>query len=233
MSLRSTWGRILAGTLASASGDGSARRKRERGSVLVVAMIALVALATLGGLTVVTVRSSLSGTTHDQFRAVALAAAEAGVALGIDYARRNLQPGLLWSDLVEPQNILPIDNSGLRPLPGNGAKPGQADNIFGPGMNAWYRVEFLNNPDDGPPAEVPFGMGAEHTGWRDGIDTDGRIIIRSTGYGPNNAMVRLEVEIQSPTVLGASCNAPPGNNDGFGCGVVRDSLTTPPPPTAF
>jgi hypothetical protein len=207
--------------------NSSARKNRERGSVLVVAMVALVALATLGGLTVVTVRSALSGTTHDQFKAVALAAAEAGVSVGIDYARRNLQPGLLWSELVVPDNVLPTDDSLLLPMPGNGVKPGQSGNIFTLGTNAWYRVEILNNVDDGP-SFTQFGF-TTYTGYRDGIDTDGRIIIRSTGHGPNNASVRLEVEIQTPTVFGAACNSNLSNNDGAGCGLVQNDTSAQTP----
>lgn len=187
-------------------------KQRERGSVLVVAMIALVALATLGGLAVVTVRSSLSGTTHDQFKAVALSAAEAGVAVAIDYARRNLDPTSLWSGLVHPNNVPPVGF--VEPIPGNGAKPGQAGHLFSPDANAWYQVEILNNVDDGSP-ETDLGF-TVHTGFRDGNDTDGRIIIRSIGHGPNNASVRLEVEIQSPTMFGDVCIPDP--NTGRTCG---------------
>lgn len=205
--------------------NSSARSNRERGSVLVVAMVALVALATLGGLTVVTVRSSLSGTTHDQFKAMALSAAEAGIAVGIDYARQNLQPGVLWTDLVVPNNTLP---EALPPMPGNGVKPGEPGytNTFSPDANAWYEVVILNNDDDGP-AFTEFGS-TTYTGFRDGIDTDGRIIIRSTGYGPNNASARIDVEIQTPTVMGTACNSGLGNNDGVGCGFVQ----SPEPPSS-
>jgi hypothetical protein len=205
--------------------NSSARRNRERGSVLVVAMIALVALATLGGLTVVTVRSSLSGTTHDQFKAVALSAAEAGIAVGIDHARRTLQPGLLWTNEVFPNNTLP---AALPLMPGNGVKPGQPGytDIFSLDANAWYEVVILNNDDDGP-SITEFGS-TTYTGHRDGVDTDGRIIIRSTGHGPNNASARIDVEIQTPTVMGAACNSGLGNNDGAGCGFVQ----SPEPPSS-
>jgi hypothetical protein len=193
-------------------------KNRERGSVLVVAMIALVALATLGGLTVVTVRSSLSGTTHDQFKAVALSAAEAGVSVAIDYARRNLHPDLLWSDLVFPSNR---PTAGfVHPLPGNGAKPGEAGHLFSADANAWYQVEILNNIDDGPPTTDPDTGFITHTGFLLGNDTDGRIVIRSIGHGPNNASVRIEVEIQSPTVFGSGCNANDSGNTGQTCAPV-------------
>jgi hypothetical protein len=184
-------------------------KNRERGSVLVIAMIALVALATLGGLTVVTVRSSLSGTTHDQFKAVALSAAEAGVAIGIDFARRNLDPQTLWSGIVHPNNVQP----GLAPIPGNGVKPGEAGYLFSTDANAWYVVEILNNIDDGLPV-TEFGV-TRHKGFIEGNDTDGRIVIRSIGNGPNNASVRLEVEIQSPVVFGSPCVT--NGNEGTAC----------------
>jgi hypothetical protein len=206
--------------------SSSARRNRQRGSVLVVAMVALVALAALGGLAVVTVRSSLSGTTHDQFKAVALSAAEAGVAVGIDFARRNLQPGRLWSDLVFEFN-LPVPSDFLHPMPGNGVKPGESGYIFSSGWTGWYTVEILNNRDDGPLRDDSGVF--SYVGFLQGDDTDGRIIIRSTGFGPNNASVRLEVEIQTPTVMGAACNSGLGNNDGGGCGMVPD--VAPPAPT--
>jgi hypothetical protein len=213
MSASNFSGNILGKILARISTKIPARvaigKNRQRGSVLVVAMIALVALATLGSLTVVTVRSSLSGTTHDQFKAVALSAAEAGVSVGIDFARKNLDPQILWSNLVHPNNVQP----GPAPIPGNGVKPGQAGYLFSADSNAWYEVEILNNIDDGPPV-TEFGV-TRHRGFIDGNDTDGRIVIRSIGHGPNNASVRLEVEIQSPVVFGTPCNT--DGNEGTFC----------------
>jgi hypothetical protein len=208
----------------------STRRNRERGSVLLIAMIALVAMVTLGSLTVVTVRSALSGTTHDRFKAVALSAAEAGIAVGLDYARQRIVPGDLWSGLVEPPSPLPIL---LLDLPGNTVRPGPPGNgnIFNPDAQAWYEVEFLNNTDDGP--YVPM-VGAvppdrepcrgKHLGFCQGNDTDGRIIIRSTGHGPNNAAVRLELEIQSPSIFGAACDSGDATNSGNSyCGRIGDT----------
>ena len=222
MSASKTLGKILGKIPSRILGKISTRiparisigKNRQRGSVLVVAMIALVALATLGSLTVVTVRSSLSGTTHDQFKAVALAAAEAGVAVAIDFARRNLDQQTLWSGLVHPNNVPPTPEF-LAPLPGNGVKPGELGYLFTPQSTAWYRVEFLNNIDDGP-AVTEFGV-TKHQGFLRGDDTDGRIIIRSIGNGPNNASVRLEVEIQTPTVFGTFCPPDAPDNAGGAC----------------
>jgi hypothetical protein len=197
-------------------------KHRERGSVLVVAMVALVALAALGSLTVVTVRSSLSGTTHDQFKAVALSAAEAGISVGIDFARRNLHPDHLWSDLVYDNNEPPAGF--VHPLPGNGAKPGEAGHLFSVDAHAWYQVTILNNIDDGPPTVDPDTGFITHAGYLAGDDTDGRIVIRSIGHGPNNASVRLEVEIQSPTVFGSGCNTNDSGNTGQTCAPVDGSV---------
>lgn len=202
-------GRILTEIKIPGPGKISIGKNRERGSVLVIAMIALVALATLGGLTVVTVRSSLSGTTHDQFKAVALAAAEAGIAVGIDFARKNLDRQTMWSGIVHPFNVQP----GPAPIPGNGAKPGELGNLFSREANAWYVVEILNNIDDGLPV-TEFGV-TTHQGFREGNDTDGRIVIRSIGNGPNNASVRLEVEIQTPVAFGSPCTTT--GNEGTAC----------------
>lgn len=172
----------------------SKNRYRERGSVLVIAMIALVALVSLGSLTIITVRSGVSSTSGDRFKAVALFAAEAGVAVAIEYARTRVDPVQKWSALVEPFGEPPLKPTDL---PGNGAKPGEPGNLFDPATRAWYEVEFLNNLDDGPAVPVS-GSASIHIGYRDGVDTDGRIIIRVTGHGPNNAAVGLEVEIESP-----------------------------------
>jgi hypothetical protein len=196
----------------------SARRNRERGSVLLIAMIALVALVLLGSLTVVTVRSSLSGTTHERFKAVALSAAEAGIAVGIDYARSRYSQLTKWSGLlmVPPAVNRPPD------LPGNSALPGQGTNIFSPDAQAWYEVEFVNNADDGTFDPVT----RSYTGVRDAIDSDGRIIVRSIGHGPNNAAVRLEVEIMNPAVQFVPCNAGDSTNAGnTNCGQVNGGTT--------
>lgn len=201
----------------------STRRNRERGSVLLVAMIALVALVLLGSLTIVTVRSSLSGTTHERFKAVALSAAEAGIAVGINYARQRFVPGAFWSDLVEPEQIAhkPLD------LPGNDKKPEESGNIFNPDAKSWYVVEFLNNTDDGPyigPLGTPAFCASKHLGYCEGNDTDGRIIIRSTGHGPNNAAVRLEVEIMNPAVQPVPCNTGDSSNSGNSyCGGIGNT----------
>ncbi len=196
----------------------STRRNRERGSVLLIAMIALVALVTLGSLTVVTVRSSLSGTTHERFKAVALSAAEAGIAVGINYARTRYSQQTKWTSLLVPQPAVnrPLD------LPGNTLHPDDPNNLFSLDAQAWYEVEFVNNTDDG----VYDPVGDFHAGFRDGVDNDGRIIIRSIGHGPNNAAVRLEIEIMNPAIQHVPCNAGDSTNAGNSyCGAINGSTS--------
>lgn len=179
----------------------STNRYHERGSVLVITMIALVALVSLGSLTIITVRSSVSSTTNDRFKAVALFAAEAGLSAAIQYARERVDPTHKWSAIVVPADQPLLD------VPGNDVKPGQPGNIFDPETRAWYVVEFLNNRDD---------RGGD-------TDTDGRIIIRVTGHGPNNAAVGLEVEIAAKADSAVATNNMGSTNSGYMSGRVDDS----------
>lgn len=195
-----------------------ARRAPQRGSVLVVVMISLVAMVSLGSLTILTVRSGLSSTTHDRFKAIALFAAEAGVAVGLNYLRQQHQPGTHWGSLVNPKNFPLIPPPGL---PGDGAKPGEAGNLFSPELEAWYEVEILNNQDDGNFVASPPAVEAGFQGFILGDDTDGRIILQVTGHGPNNAAVRLEVEV-APRKPSAPCITSGASNSGQTdkCGTV-------------
>ncbi len=197
-------------------------RRRERGSVLVVVTISLVAMVALGSITILTVRSGLSSTTHDRFKTIALFAAEAGVAVGLNYLRQQhagqsaVPPH--WSALVT------ADNSPLLPppgFPGDGAKPGEAGNLFSPGMEAWYEVRILNNRDDGDSVTA-----SGYNGYASGNDTDGHIILQVTGHGPNNAAALIEVEIsprQSLTPLITSGANNSGNQ--IGAGALTGTLT--------
>lgn len=188
-------------------------RRGERGSVLVVVTISLVAMVALGSITILTVRSGLSSTTHDRFKAIALFAAEAGVAVGLNYLRQqHAGPSQHWSALVTAENSPLVAPPGF---PGEGAKPGEVGNLFSPGMEAWYEVRILNNRDDG--AYDSFLN--KYAGYASGNDTDGHIILQVTGHGPNNAAALIEVEIsprQSLTPLITSGANNSGNQIGAG-----------------
>src|SRR5690349_17951139 len=155
-----------------------ASRRRQRGSVVIVAMLVLVALISLGGLTVLSVQGSASATGADRFKAIALYAAESGASAAMDFMRKHLSQLTAWGAYVEPNNVNP---QSPEEIPGNGILPGEDGNLFTPEMNAWYEITILNNPTD--------------PSFAAGEDFDKRVIIRSTGHGPNGAVAQVEWEI--------------------------------------
>ena len=164
---------------------------KERGSVVIIAMLAMVALISLGGLSTLVVRGGIASSGHDRFRSIALYAAESGVAAASDYLRGRVELTDGWSSFVNVNNNPPFTTN---EIPGNGKKDGEPGNLFSPDLKAWYEVVILNNLDDNP-------------GFAAGNDTDHRVIIRSTGHGPAGTIARIEVEIHAGGVIGGQ--APP------------------------
>lgn len=148
-------------------------------------MIALTSLIALGGITVLSIQSGISAVGQDRSKSVALYIAESGAAAGADYLRKNVNGTTKYSEFVNPNNASPQMPSGIV---GNGARPGQAGNLFSTDMNAWYEVEVLNNVED--------------PGFAIGDDTDKTIIIRSTGHGPNGAVAQVEWYVRADAVSG-------------------------------
>jgi hypothetical protein len=155
--------------------------RHQRGNAMVIALIALTGLITLGSLTVLSVQGGLASSGHDRFQAIALYAAESGAAATVDYLRKVHDPQSHWGDYVDPPGVTPTPSSSI---PGNQRLPGDSENLFSPGMQAWYEVVLLNNPDD--------------DGYGLGTDLDSRVIIRSTGHGPNGTVAIVEWEIKAP-----------------------------------
>ena len=160
------------------------RLNRERGSAMLVALIAVGGLITLGGMTVLSVQGGLSAISHDRHRSAALYAAESGAAVAMIYLRANVKAEpAYWEDLVNPSNLNPQRPNDIH---GNGVLPGDADNIFSQDMVAWYEIEILNNVED-PDFEL-------------GNDSDGTVVIRSTGHGPNGTTAQVEWQVQAGSV---------------------------------
>jgi hypothetical protein len=164
-------------------------RSPERGSAMLLAMIVLTTLATLSGLTVVSVQGSLASASADRFHAMSVYAAESGGAAALDFLRKNISLQKGWSAFVSPSNVKPVSPV----FPGNNVRPGQPGNLFSADTQGWYSVQLLNNRND-----PSYALGQ---------DGDARVIIRSTGYGPNGAVSVLEWEISglSVTGLGRPC----------------------------
>ena len=163
-------------------------RDRQRGNSLVLALIVMSALATLGSLTVVSVQSSLKASTNDRSQAVALYAAESGAAYAMDFLR-SLPVGTDWSQYLSDATttaILPVSPDPL--FPTNHALPGSGDNPFSVDQNAWFEIQFFNDHSE-TPASPP-------------KDSDHRVIIRSTGHGPQESIAVVEWEVRMYTPPG-------------------------------
>jgi hypothetical protein len=158
-----------------------AMRDPQRGNSLVLAMIVMTALGTLSTLTVFSVRGGIQSSANDRFHSIAQYAAESGGAAAMDHLRTNIDPVLGWSNFVSQNNSAPPSPAAIV---GNNAVPGNAANPFSLDLNAYYKVEIFNNRDD-----PGFGSAAPPN------DTDKRVIIRSTGYGPNGSVAVVEWEI--------------------------------------
>lgn len=158
-------------------------RDRQRGNTLLIALIVLSALATLGSLTVVSVQSSLKTSTNDRAQAIAMYAAESGAAAAMDFLRNNWSSTNAWSNFVTPSN----GGIAMAAIPGNDVPPEDtANSLFSKELNASFHVELRNNSDD--PGYATPGFGSN--------DQDGRIIIRSTGHGPQGSQAIIEWEVQ-------------------------------------
>ncbi|TMQ12601.1 MAG: hypothetical protein E6J91_20545 [Deltaproteobacteria bacterium] len=159
-------------------------RDRQRGNLLLLALIVLSALATLGSLTVVSVQSSLKTSTNGRSQDIALYAAESGAAVAMDMLRApgayDLDTGPNrkgWSQFVVPNDlgVVPLTTALMA---SNGALPGTPNNQFSNDLKAWYSVEI-------------------------------HMIIRSTGHGLQGSLAIVEWEVQRVGDPPPSPPAPP------------------------
>lgn len=163
-------------------------RDRQRGNSLLLALIVMSALAALGSLTVVSMQSSLKTSTNDRAQQIAMYAAESGAAVAMNFLRLNFvnaaQPGAAWSAYVTPSNLNVVSVPQAL-IPSNDAAPTAPNNLLSPDQNAWFDIQLYNNRDD-----PGFAAGAGSN------DTDGRIVIRTTGHGPQGSLAIIEWEVQ-------------------------------------
>jgi len=184
-------------------------------------MIVLAALGTLSALTVVSVQGGIATTGNDRFHAIAVYSAESGAAAAMDFLRTNINLSTGWKSYISPNNASPPQPN----LPGNNQDAGAAGNVFSSDILGSYSVQILNNRTD--------------TGFATGNDNDKRVVIHSTGYGPNGAVAVIEWEItgQSVTGLGRPCSVysqrdesedGSGRNDCLGVLNTSDTATFRP-----
>lgn len=162
------------------------RPSRQRGSAMLVSLIVLTGLVALGGITVLSVQSGVSAAGHERQKTIALYAAESGAAAAMVALRTSFSSDNGWTDYVK------VDPDPLT-IAGNGAHPGTSTNLMSDDMNAWYEVEIINNTDDAGNNLITGTI----------QDLDNRVVIRSTGHGPNGAIAQVEWQVASYTASGS------------------------------
>lgn len=190
-------------------------RGPQRGSAVVLSLIVLTALGLLVGMTVMSVRGGLKTTANDKFHATAMYAAESGGAAAMEQLRSDMPQATKWTAYIDPAGT-PKAMTGLA---GHAVLPGVAGNPFTEALGAWYEVEVINNRGD--------------SGYIGGVDTDGRVVIRATGHGPDGAVAIIEWEVTAePGVAANPCrvyameNQSEDNSGTNNCiGVVDTSQT--------
>jgi hypothetical protein len=199
-------------------------RDPQRGNSLVLALIVMSALATLGSLTVVSMQSSIQMSTNDRAQAIALYAAESGAAVAMDFLRKNFDASgadpfggaTTWGAYCAPNNGSPadplVDMSTV--IPSSDAIPGTPNNLFDRDQNAWFHIDILNNRSD-----LAYGNKAPN------CDTDGILIIRSTGHGPQGSLAIIEWTVQRVGYWGSMKVPAPALASPF---AVPDAANNPP-----
>lgn len=115
-----------------------------------------------------------------------------------------------------PTPMVLLQNNVPPEMTSNAAPPLASDNVFSPDQNASYDVEILNNVDDPGFAQAPPNG-----------DIDGRVIVHSTGHGPQGSLAILEIEVQM-----YDCPCGPTTIPGFPGAQTFPAAPPPPPNTA-
>ncbi|HEX3473882.1 MAG TPA: hypothetical protein VHT91_02510 [Kofleriaceae bacterium] len=207
-------------------------RDPQRGNSLVLALIVMSALATLGSLTVVSMQSSIQLSTNDRAQTIAMYAAESGAAVTMDFLRKNFNANgtapfngaTSWSAYCAANNQLLVNMATV--IPSSDALPGTANNLLDlvdpskRDQNAWYHIDILNNrTDQAFPNNNP------------NCDTDGILIIRSTGHGPQGSLAIIEWEVQRTGFWGSMGTAAPALASGFALPDPNDPFQPHNPPS--
>ncbi len=146
---------------------------------MLVAMTTLSGLLAVATLTLVKVKRGVNASSQSRFQSVSLFAAESGVSAAMDFLRQNMDASTYFTALVNANNA-PVQAPPIG-IAGNTVDHGDTGNLFQGTIPMSYTVTILNNVDD--------------PGYSTGDDQDGIVVIRSIGFGPDQASVTLEVTV--------------------------------------
>jgi hypothetical protein len=166
-------------------------RDTQRGSTLALTLILISSLMALGTITVLNNVSELKAGAQSRFTQEALYAAESGASAALEFLRDNCSPTNLFSAYMSPANATPAAPIGIV---GNNIKPPATTNPFvasDPETQMWYSVTILNNVED--------------EGYAAGTDKDGRVILRSTGYGRDGMVQTIEMQVEASACVAKFC----------------------------
>ncbi len=142
-------------------------------------------LGTLSMLTMFSVRGAARTAGSDRNHTIAQYAAESGAVVAMDYLRSQAS----WSGFILANGAVTPAPTSWASIPGNGGT-----SPFSSDTGASYTIQIINNHSD--------------TGYATGADNDHRVIIRSTGYGPDGATAVIEWDVSggSGSTQSTPCN---------------------------
>lgn len=204
----------------------------QRGNIIVIAVVVVASLIGVAGIAAMSVQSNIASTGTDRAKVIALYAAESGAVAAMSVLHSNYSEATQWQVWFGTARSSLIDS-----IPSNNqpacAEDGDSDcnAYFAADQQARYEVIVLNNQTD------PQAVWDATVGGFMGSDSDGRVVIRSTGFGPNNATARIEWEVGNPAAATAIEDCPnyaqrgmselgAGGNDCMGRVTIDGSFAT-------
>lgn len=166
----------------------------QRGNIIVIAVVVMASLIGVAGIAAMSVQSNIASSSTDRAKVIALYSAESGAIAAMSVLHSTYSISTKWQSWFDTATR----DTQTTTIPANGQSACQGvsgedcNEYFTPDQQARYEVEIFNNPTD--PGAVWDAASQAFLG----TDTDGRVVIRSTGYGPNNATARIEWEVGNP-----------------------------------
>lgn len=159
-----------------------------------VAVVIIASMIGVAGIAAMSVQSNIASAGTDRAKIVALYAAESGAIAAMSTLHGTYVQSTKWQSWFDSatreQNTLLIPSNQAPAC--TSAVGSNCNAYFEIDQQARYEVEVFNNSTD--PGAV---WDATEQAFL-GTDTDGRVVIRSTGYGPNGTTARIEWEVGNP-----------------------------------